>query len=386
MIAIPGDSDHAVRRRGSGGFLYVQRRISTSAANLTTVLPAPYHPTAVFVEVGTGNGKQEHIMKVSTTSTLTWLQCKPCSPMAPQMQALFDPAASPTYHAFTSASPRCPQPPYHKEPRTGLCVFHLAEVESARGYLSTDHFRIIDHGGVDPFYAFGCAHSTWRFDSGGASGVLAMGRAPASLVSQAAARGLTSFSYCLSRETKTRHQGFLRFGDGAHDSAYYVSLVGVSVGERRLAGVRPEMFGHGGGGGCIVDIGTPVTALVESAYGVVEDAVWSGLERHGAGRVEQGGYGLCVRATEAVKERLPSLSLHFAGEDATLVISPEQLFVMVDDERAGPGQVACLALVPGRRTVIGALQQVGTRFVFDLKDNKLSFAPESCVHDTAPVA
>ncbi|CAL4987690.1 unnamed protein product [Urochloa decumbens] len=401
LVAIPdGRPDHGVRR-GSDGFLYLQR--STSAANLSSVLPAAYRPSAVTVQVGTGNGKRELTLKVSTTSPLTWLQCKPCSPMAPQTHPLFDPAASPTYHAFTSASPRCPQPPYQHEPGTGLCAFHLAGEASASGYLSTDHFRI-NSGGVDPFYAFGCAHFTDKFHNGGtAAGVLSVSRAPASIATQATARGLTSFSYCLSGETKTRRGGFLRFGAdvpsdpryrstrilppalGAHDSAYYVSLVGVSVGERRLAGIRPEMFGHGGGG-CIVDIGAPVTELVESAYRIVEEAMWSGLERRGAERlVEQGRYGLCVRATAAVRGHLPSLSLHFCGEDdATLLISPEQLFLMVDDERAG--QVACLALVPGRRTVIGALQQVDTRFVFDLKDNKLSFAPESCVQNTMRVA
>jgi hypothetical protein len=57
--------------------------------------------------------------------------------------------------------------------------------------------------------------------------------------------------------------------------------------------------------------------------------------------------------------------------------------MMVDDK--GEGQIACLAMVPGRRTVIGALQQVDTRFVYDLKENKVSFAPESCIQDTVPV-
>ncbi|CAN6363089.1 unnamed protein product [Urochloa humidicola] len=412
MVSIP--DDHTTIRRGSDGFLYLQR---TSAANLTSVLPGPaaYRPSAVIVQVGTGHGKRELILKVSTTSPLTWLQCKPCAPMSPQMHPLFDPAASPTYHAITSGSPRCRQPPYQHEPGTGLCAFHVAGEASATGYLSTDHFGMV-HGGVrvDPFYAFGCAHFTDRFDSEGtAAGVYAVGRAPASFATQAAARGLTTFSYCLpAGETgKTRRDaGFLRFGGGdvpsdaryrstgilpppppaaqggVHDdSAYYVGLVGVSVGDRRLAGVRPEMFA--GGGGCIVDIGAPVTELVESAYRVVEEAVWSGLERRGAERVEQqgAGYGFCVRATAKVRGRLPSLSLHFAGEeeDATLVVSPEQLFVMVDDEQARAGQVACLAMVPGRRTVIGALQQVGTRFVFDLKEDKISFAPESCASDTA---
>ena len=130
----------------------------------------------------------------------------------------------------------------------------------------------------------------------------------------------------------------------------------------------------------------PRVPSIDTAFDrAVEEAVWSGLERHGAARVERAGYGLCVRATEAIKGHLQSLSLHFAGEEeeATLVVSPKHLFLMVDDKRAG--QVACLAMVPGRRTIIGALQQVDTRFVYDLKENKVSFAPESCIQDTIPV-
>ncbi|CAO2141929.1 unnamed protein product [Urochloa humidicola] len=309
--------------------------------------------------------------------------------MAPQMHPLFNPAASPTYHAFTSASPRCPQPPYQHEPGTGLCVFRLAGEVSASGYLSNDHFRI-NYGGVDPFYTFGCAHFTWRFSSEGrAAGVLAMGRAPTSFATQAAERGLTSFSYCLSGDTKTRGQGFLRFGaDVPRGPRYRTTRIlpaqGLHDSAQALRGSTGDVRARQRRGGCIVDIGEPVMVLVEDAYCVVEEAVWSDLERHGAEPVHQAGYGFCVRATAAVKGSLPSLSLHFDGEDATLLVSPKQLFLIVNDERAG--QVACLAVVPGRRTVIGALHQVDMRFVFDLKDNKLSFAPESCIQDTLPLA
>ncbi|KAF8694372.1 hypothetical protein HU200_038296 [Digitaria exilis] len=165
----------------------------------------------------------------------------------------------------------------------------------------------------------------------------------------------------------------------AHDSAYHVRLIGVSLGERWLDGVLPEMFARrkDGQGGCIVDLGTPMTTMAQEAYRVVEEAMWLDLKHHGAERVELAGYGLCVVETETIKGCLPSLSLHFAEEEAMLVVSPEQLFVVIDDDRK-IGQVACLAMTPGRRTIVGALQQVDTRFVFDLKEDKLTFWPESC--------
>ena len=100
---------------------------------------------------------------------------------------------------------------------------------------------------------FGCSHSTENFQNNGIyAGVATINRAPTLLVMQA---GLTRFSYCLfavsgCRNTTTNRQqeGFLRFGTHvppnlhykttsilpAHEPEYYVSLVGVSLGARRL--------------------------------------------------------------------------------------------------------------------------------------------------------
>ncbi|KAF8650847.1 hypothetical protein HU200_063755 [Digitaria exilis] len=332
---------------------------------------------------------------VSTMSSLTWLQCKPCSPMVPQRHPLFNPNKSPTYHAIKSVSLKC-LPPFRPAQELDKCAFHLVGQEGvwASGFVSTDHFRI-SSGAFQPDYLFGCAHITRTFNNGGnAAGVLGVGRGPMSLVTRAAAQGLTNFSYGLSHETS--HRSFLQFGadvphkpgryrttrilppHDVHDSAYHVRFIGVSLGERRLDGVLPEMFARrsDGQGGCIVDLGTPMTTMVEEAYHAIEEAMWTDLKCHGAERVEQAGYGLCVLATEAIKGHLPSLSLHFAEEEATLVVSPEQLFVVIDDKKSR--QVLCLAMTPGRRTIIGALQQVDTWFVFDLKEDKLSFWPESC--------
>ncbi|KAK3124502.1 hypothetical protein QOZ80_7BG0587500 [Eleusine coracana subsp. coracana] len=137
-----------------------------------------------------------------------------------------------------------------------------------------------------------------------------------------------------------------------------------------------------GQGGCVVDLGTSLTMIVQEAYSVVEEEMWSDLQSQGVERVKQPGFSLCVRMTNEIKGRLPSLSLHFAEEEATLVLSSKQLFLMMNDEH---GQIACLAMTPGHRTIIGAFQQIDTRFVYDIKDSTLSFAPESCIRDSKEV-
>ncbi|OEL31918.1 hypothetical protein BAE44_0007063, partial [Dichanthelium oligosanthes] len=199
------------------------------------------------------------------------------------------------------------------------------------GYLG--HDQLTYDGVVHQNVPFGCANEAHHFQNDRVfAGVIG---------AQAVGRGLTRFSYCLFHGGgETNRQGFLRFGTDvprnpryrttkilpaldAHElSGHYVSLVGVSLGARRLDGIRPEMFARrkdDGEGGCAIDLGTPVTVMAQEAYDVVEEAVWLDLQRNGAERVKRpGGYGLCFRASKAITGRLQSLSLHFSEEPCCL--------------------------------------------------------------------
>nr|CAB3491696.1 unnamed protein product [Digitaria exilis] len=359
-------------RRGTDGFLYLQHNLTAASvtANFTAIAPENNRHHVTEVHFGTGNGKRKLLLELDSRGPITWIQCIPCRPAATQTGPMFDGEASPTFRHVDS---RVCRPPFRPDPAISRCLFTIKGAGGlmVKGLVSLDEYTREADGHVFPNFIFGCAHETWHFSNINTyAGVLAYRQ----FATQVAGHGLTRSSYCLFREVN--RQGFLRFGDESdipnkphyqttrilpvhgdvHESAYHVSLVGVSLGESRLDGVHPEMFARrkDGQGGSIIDV------------------------------VEQAGYGLCVRATEAIKGRLQPMSLHFAEEEATLVISPKQLFLMVDDKRAG--QIACLAMRPGRRNVIGTLQQVDTRFVYDLKEHMLSFAPESCIQDTVPVA
>jgi hypothetical protein len=302
---------HAVRR-GADGFLYLQHSLVASVDNnITSIGPETGVPHATEVHFGTGVGRRKLYLEVHA-APITWIQCRPCHPVATQYGALFDGELSPTFrHVHASVC----TPSFVPDPTIQRCLFRLRGPSNlhVKGLLSVDEYTRED-GYVIPKFFFGCAHETWHFDNINTyAGMLAYRE----FAAQAAAHGLPRASYCLFREPNRR--GFLRFGadadiprhphyqtarilpahgdDGAHESEYHVSLVGVSLGGRRLAGVRPEMFagrkdGGGGQGGCIIDIGTPLTIMAREAYRAVEEAVWSDLERHGAARVERAGYGL----------------------------------------------------------------------------------------------
>ncbi|TVU22976.1 hypothetical protein EJB05_32700, partial [Eragrostis curvula] len=397
--------DHTIHH-DSDGFLHFQRKLSSSVTNVTTLHSETFHPMHLpqlyeaSVIVGTGRGLHHYVLKIDAMSSLTWLQCKPCAPNAKQLYPIFEPTESPTFRNAASTHPICKQP---YEPTGNQCAFHLfgPRQMSVHGFLALDRF-IKDDTELHKVFLFGCSHSTENFESEGRyAGVFGMGRMEGSLVMQAVTQGLTQFSYCLFGGSNTKRQGLLSFGTDipqnpnfrttsilpalyTDESEYYVSLIGISLGEHKLDKIHPDMFARHmhGQGGCVVDLGTPLTVMVEEAYHIVEDAIWSDLQHHQAEQVNHRGFGLCVRATEAIMSHLQPLSLHFSEEGAVLVLSPKQLFLMMDEEHR---QIMCLAMTPGQRTIIGAFQQVDTRFIYDLKDSKLSFAPESCIQDTFEV-
>ncbi|TVU37436.1 hypothetical protein EJB05_10750, partial [Eragrostis curvula] len=398
--------DHTIHR-SIDGFLHLQRKLrtesssgaSSAVANVTALSPEMVAPFRIAHSLSIRLGKvpYHYILKVDTSTTLSWLQCEPCAPHAPQYNKIFDPSKSDSFKNITGTDPDC-EPPYTPVFSGRLCNFqiHGPGDMHVEGFLAEETISINDHL-IRRHFLIGCSHSTENFPSEGRyAGVVAMSTAPTSFVMQIAAHGVARFSYCLSGGSKANRQGFFRFGTdippnphnkttrilpalGSHE--FHISVVGISLGEHKLDKIRPEMFARSkdGQGGCVIDLGTSLTMMAQEAYYIVEEAVWSDLQSHGAERVKRPGFNLCFRATKAIMGHLQPLSLHFPEEKAVMVLSPEQLFLMMDDKQ---GQTACLAMTPGHRTVIGTLQQVDTRFVYDLKDFTLSFVSESCTEDT----
>uniref|UniRef100_A0A8R7VB17 Xylanase inhibitor C-terminal domain-containing protein n=1 Tax=Triticum urartu TaxID=4572 RepID=A0A8R7VB17_TRIUA len=162
--------------------------------------------------------------------------------------------------------------------------------------------------------------------------------------------------------------------------SYYVNLAGVRVGNSRVPSVTGEMFRRrrSGVGGCMIDIGTKMTAFVHAAYTHVEQAVRLHLQHRRAHFVQLQGHHLCVHQPAPHHDVLPSMTLHFEN-CAWLRVMPEHMFMKIVDE-AGH-QYQCLGLVSAwDMTVIGAMQQINHRFIFDLQASNptLSFNPEAC--------
>ncbi|VAH26668.1 probable aspartic protease At2g35615 [Triticum dicoccoides] len=386
-------------------------------ANLTSIGPhiAPVGWPLYGVLVGVGSGQTRHFYKLGLdlVGNLTWMQCKPCVPEVRQEGAVFDSAESPRYKHMKPADPKC-TPPYTPSGQNRCSFYTTSWNAAAHGYLGSDTFAFAGSPGagghnrdVDNLI-LGCAHTTNGFEHLNhniLAGVLSLSRHPTSFMSQLTARGLADsrFSYCLfpgQSHPNARH-GFLRFGrdiprhDHAHStpllftgsgysqsSMYYIHVFSISLNGKRLNGVKTAMFRRDPQtrrGGFVVDPGTPLTRLARAAYDVVEAEVAANMHKQGARRstVPVQGYRLCFGSWGHA--HLPSLTVTLYEDATRLFIKPELLFMRVNHEHL------CFAVVPDEEmTVLGAAQQVDTRFTFDLPGNRLYFAQEHCSADTRP--
>lgn len=230
--------------------------------------------------------------------------------------------------------------------------------------------------------AIGCGHDNEGLFAG-AAGLLGLGGGPLSLTSQIKA---TSFSYCLvdrdSAKSSTLEFNSPRPGDSVTarllknqklSTFYYVELAGISVGGEMVS-VPPETFAmDGSGGGVIVDSGTAITRLQTQAYDSVRDS----FRKMTQNLRSTNGFALfdtCYDFASLSSVRVPTVSFHFSG-GKSWALPAKNYLIPVDS--AG---TYCFAFAPttAAMSIIGNVQQQGTRVSFDLANSLVGFSPNKC--------
>ena len=231
--------------------------------------------------------------------------------------------------------------------------------------------------------AMGCGHDNEGLFVA-AAGLLGLGGGSPSLTSQIKA---TSFSYCLvdrgSSKQSTLEFNSPRPADSVTgtllrnhrlDTFYYVQLAGVSVGGHMIT-VPPSTFAldQSGTGGIIVDSGTAVTRLQTQAYDSVRDAFRS-MTRNLRSANAFALFDTCYDLSSLQSVSVPTVSFHFSGGKMWQLPAKNYL-IAVDD--AG---TFCFAFAPttSSLSIIGNIQQQGTRVSFDLANSLVGFSPNKC--------
>ncbi|KAH6797237.1 Eukaryotic aspartyl protease family protein [Perilla frutescens var. hirtella] len=322
-------------------------------------------------------------MAIDTGSDVIWLQCRPCVSCYPQSDPIFNPAASATYKPLACSSRQCAALDVATCFR-GSCLYEVSYGDGSYtiGNFATETISFGSSGSVAGV-AIGCGHDNEGLFSGSA-GLLGLGGGLLSLPSQIQA---TSFSYCLvnrdSSSSSTLEFNSTEPADSVvapmltnsrMDTFYYVGLTGISVGGRAL-NVRPRQFaiGRRGSGGVIVDSGTTVTRFPTAVYSELRDAFRS-MSRN---LRFAGGFSLmdtCYDLSSVSRARVPTMSFQFAG-GKTLPLQPRNYLIPVDNRGR---HCFAFAATTGSMSIIGNVQQEGTRVSYNLAKKYIAFSPNKC--------
>ncbi|CAO2816140.1 unnamed protein product [Amaranthus hypochondriacus] len=334
-------------------------------------------PTYI-VRVNVGTPAQTFLMALDTSSDAAWLPCDGCQGCG---SSLFAPDKSTSFKGVACGTPQCQQV-VNSGCLQNSCTFNQTYGGSTiAAALSQDTIALAQD--PVPDYVFGCIQSTT-----GASvppqGLLGLGRGPLSLLSQTQTLYQSSFSYCLPSFRSSNFSGSLRLGPVAQPkkmpytqllqnpkrpSLYYVNLIGIKVG-RKTVDIPPQAlaFNPNTGAGTVIDSGTVYTRLVLSAYTAVRDEFRS---RMGSANVTSlGGFDTCY----SVPITIPTITFMFQGMNLTL---QQDNFML----RSTFTSIACLAMasVPDNGlNIIANMQQQNHRVLFDIPNNRIGIARETC--------
>ncbi|KAH7516568.1 hypothetical protein FEM48_Zijuj10G0148900 [Ziziphus jujuba var. spinosa] len=335
-----------------------------------------------FSRVGIGNPPSQVYMVLDTGSDVNWVQCAPCADCYQQADPIFQPTSSSTYSPLSCQTQQCKSLD-ESECRNGSCLY---EVSYGDGSYTVGDFvtETITLGSASVNgVAIGCGHNNEGLFIG-AAGLMGLGGGSLSFPSQINA---TSFSYCLvdrdsdSASTLEFDSPLPRNAVTAPlhrnpqlDTFYYLGMKGLSVGGQLLP-ISESSFQltEDGNGGIIVDSGTAVTRLQTDTYNVLRDAFVKGT-KHLPSANGVALFDTCYDLSSKSSVEVPTLSFHFP-DGKELPLPAKNYLIPVDS--AG---TFCFAFAPtsSSLSIIGNVQQQGTRVGFDLANSLVGFSPNKC--------
>jgi hypothetical protein len=364
-----------------------------------------------LIHLGIGTPRpQRVVLALDTSSDLVWTQCA-CAVCFDQPLAALDSSASSSQRGVSCFDPLCARgglPFSGCTVKDNMCFYVYSypgnSVTTGKIYEDTITFQAPTSSGVEvavPSLRFGCGmYNKGNFKSN-ESGIAGFGRGPMSLPSQLK---VGRFSHCFTTigESRTspvflgtpdnleaqatgplQSTPFVPSPEGPNSSLYYLSLKGVTVGNRRLP-FDASYFalkgdGGSGGGGTIIDSGTGITTFPRAVFRALRDEFKKQVPLPVYDDVSiDDAEVLCFNTSSSAKKAVavPRLILHLDGADWDL---PLKNYVLPFDEDFGTGLCVVISSSGDADiTIIGNYQQQNIHMEYDLESNKLSFVPARC--------
>ncbi|XVE83433.1 hypothetical protein DITRI_Ditri16bG0088500 [Diplodiscus trichospermus] len=339
-----------------------------------------------LMDLSIGTPPDSYSAIVDTGSDLIWTQCKPCTQCFSQSTPIFDPKKSSTFSKLSCSSDLCAALQQSACGDGCEYLYTYGDYSSTQGVMGTETFTF-GKASV-PNIGFGCGEDNEGDGFSQGAGLVGLGRGPLSLVSQLKE---PKFSYCLTSIDENQ-KGTLLMGsiasvnkslgaikttplihNPAQPSFYYLSLQGISVGGTRLP-IKKSTFAleDDGTGGLIIDSGTTITYLEESAFDVVKKEFTSQMKLS-VDNSGSTGLDLCFNLPSgSTQVDVPKLVFHFEGADLDL---PGENY-MIADSSSG---LICLAMGSSSgMSIFGNVQQQNMLILHDLKKETVSFLQTEC--------
>ncbi|XP_078443741.1 aspartyl protease family protein At5g10770-like [Wolffia australiana] len=340
------------------------------------------------VTLGIGTPKKDVTVVFDTGSDLTWVQCEPCiGSCYAQQGPIFDPRNSTSYKNISCDSPECsdliPATGHNSGCSSGSCVYGVlyGDGSFSVGFYAQETITL-QGTEILAGVKIGCGtHNKGLF--GLSAGLLGLGRAEVSLVSQTASKYKRVFSYCLP--SNPSNLGYLRLGstprisrigytpmltDASLPSFYFVEIVGITVGGQKLS-IPGSVFSTAG---AIFDSGTVITRLPPAAYAAMRTAFREQLTMYPTAPALS-ILDTCYNFTGYDIVSIPKISFNFRGNVSLDVHVSGILYVAKISQ-------ACLAFAgnenPSSVAIIGNAQQKTYQVVYDLARGAIGLGAGGC--------
>ncbi|XP_048235655.1 aspartic proteinase nepenthesin-2-like [Ricinus communis] len=222
-----------------------------------------------------------------------------------QLPLIFNSTASRTYRDLPCQHRFCTNNQNVFQCRDDKCVYRIAYAggSATAGVAAQDILQSTENDRI--LFYFGCSRDNQNFStfesSGKGGGIIGLNMSPVSLLQQMNHITKNRFSYCLNLfdlSSPSHATSLLRFGNDIHQSRrkylstpfvsprgmpnYFQNLIDVSVAGNRMQ-IPPGTFAlkPDGTGGTIIDSGTAVTYVSQTAYfPVITVGIGRGSQRH----------------------------------------------------------------------------------------------------------
>ncbi|GAB4824799.1 hypothetical protein Ancab_007669 [Ancistrocladus abbreviatus] len=367
----------------------------------------PYRVGLYYTTVKLGSPAQEFHVQIDTGSDVLWVSCNGCSGCPTtsglQMQLnAFDASSSSTASVVSCTDSACSLGTTSSD---SLCnsqnnrcsyQFTYGDGSGASGYYVSDVFHLETVVGNNwtsnnsATIVFGCStQETGDLTKSdrAVDGIFGFGQQPMSVVSQLASQGITPrvFSHCLRGDSSGG--GILVLGEivepgivytplVSSQSHYNLNLQSISV-DGQILSINSSAFTTSSNSGTIVDSGTTLAYLAQSAYDPFVNAITDAVSQSVRPLLSKGSQ--CYLITSSVNEVFPNVSLNFAG-GASLILTPQDYLLEQKSSIAG-ASVWCIGIqkTDGQElTILGDLVLKDKIVVYDLARQQIGWVNYDC--------